>query len=246
MKICAVQLRAAPGDVASNLDRHLHLLDLAQSVGAGLVFFPELSLTGYEPGLAASLGMHASDPRLDVLQTRCDASQVVIGVGLPLKMAPNDDAVQIGMVWFAPGLPRRTYAKQGLHTSERPYFVPGETPMILELAGRKLAPAICYESLQPGHADDAAQRGASVYLASVAKPAHGLAKAMQHYPEVARGHRMCVLMAGSVGACDDFVSVGRSAAWNERGEMLAQMDGESDGMVLLDLHTGQAAVHTLA
>lgn len=246
MKICAAQLRAVPGDVASNLGRHLRLLDLAAAVGADLVYFPELSLTGYEPGLAALLGMHASDPRLDVLQARSDASKAVIGVGLPLKAAPGGDAVQIGMVWFAPGRPRCTYAKQGLHTSERPYFVPGEAPMILERAGRKFAPAICYESLQPGHADDAAQRGASVYLASVAKPAHGLAKAMQHYPEVARAHRMCVLMAGSVGACDDFVSVGRSAAWNERGELLAQMDGESDGLVLLDLHTGLAAVHTLA
>jgi predicted amidohydrolase len=50
MRIGAAQLRPVAGDVASNLAKHLELIDVAAALGADLVYFPELSLTGYEPG----------------------------------------------------------------------------------------------------------------------------------------------------------------------------------------------------
>ena len=34
-------------------------------------------------------------------------------------------------------------------------------------------------------------------------------------------------MANCVGPSDNFVSVGQSAIWNNRGDLLAQMDGEA-------------------
>ena len=243
MRVCAAQLRPAAGDLATNTIKHLELIERAVAHRADLVFFPELSLTGYEPHLAGSLASNAADRRLDAFQQRSDAHNLVIGVGMPIAVAAG---VQIGMVWFAPGMPRRTYAKQHLHVDEHPYFVPGVGQLVLESAGRKLAPAICYESLQMDHADSAAALAADVYLASVAKPANNLAKAMVHYPAVARRHNLFVIMANCVGPSDDFVGVGQSAAWNARGELLVQMDAESEGVVALDTASGTASVHELA
>ncbi|MFW7344289.1 carbon-nitrogen hydrolase family protein, partial [Pollutimonas sp. H1-120] len=74
------------------------------------------------------------------------------------------------------------------------------------------------------HANDAAALFSDMYLASVAKPVGGIAKAMKHYPIVARRHNMFVMMANCVGPSDDFLSVGQSAAWNIRGELLTQLD----------------------
>lgn len=105
----------------------------------------------------------------------------------------------------------------------------------LHIGGRTIAPAICYESLLPEHAAEAASRGADIYLASVAKPERSLEKAKRHYPEVARRHRMHIVMANSVGPCDDFQAAGRSAAWNPRGERLAQLDAESESWLSVDL-----------
>jgi len=45
--ISLAQCDAVLGDVARNLDDHLRRVDTARSQGAGLVVFPELSLTGY-------------------------------------------------------------------------------------------------------------------------------------------------------------------------------------------------------
>jgi predicted amidohydrolase len=140
MNLCAAQLRAVAGDVAANAAKHLELIALAVAERADLVFFPELSLTGYEPRLAASLACHHADPRLDAFQQRSDAHEVIIGLGLPLTF---ESGVRIGMVWFAPGAPRKIYAKQQLHADELPYFVAGDGQLVLKAAGRALAPAIC-------------------------------------------------------------------------------------------------------
>jgi predicted amidohydrolase len=242
MRVCAAQLRPVPGDFATNAAKHLELIELAVAHRADLVFFPELSLTGYEPRLAKSLAGSVADHRLDMFQRCSDANNLVIGVGMPIAVG---SAVQIGMIWFAPSTPRRTYAKQQLHADELPYFVPGDGQLVLESAGRRLAPAICYESLQMDHADGAAALAAEFYLASVAKPASNLAKAMVHYPAVACRHNMFVIMADCVGPSDDFVSVGQSAAWNNRGELLAQMDAASEGVVVLDDDSIAARVHEL-
>lgn len=102
--------------------------------------------------------------------------------------------------------------KTKLHPDEHPYFVAGHEQLLLERQGFKLTPAICYESLQMDHANDAAALFSDMYLASVAKPVGGIAKAMKHYPIVARRHNMFVMMANCVGPSDDFLSVGQSAA----------------------------------
>jgi hypothetical protein len=81
-----------------------------------------------------------------------------------------------------------------------------------------------------------------------------LAKVMPHYPATARRHSMYVIMADCVGPSDKFVSVGQSAVWNRRGELIAQMDAASEGVVVfprgdngvvLDTVTGCASLHAL-
>jgi predicted amidohydrolase len=242
VRIGAAQMASVAGNVAANIAKHLALIDLAVTHRAGLLYFPELSLTGYVPRSARSLACDAADRRLDVIQQRSDTKDLVIGLGLPLGIGPR---VQIGMVWFTPGAPRRTYAKQRLHADEQPYFVPGDGQLLLTCAGRKLAPAICYESLCMDHADAAASLGAEVYLTSVAKPAGNVVKAMGHYPAVAREHSMFVTMANATGISEGFYSAGRSAAWNAHGELLAQLDTSSEGVVLLDTTSETASVHKL-
>lgn len=65
MKICASQMRPVAGDTTANMGKHFSLIDMASGLGADLIMFPELSLSGYEPRLARSLAMDANDPCLD-------------------------------------------------------------------------------------------------------------------------------------------------------------------------------------
>ena len=243
MKISAVQLQSFTGDIASNITKHLEFIKVAAAQGADLIFFPELSLTGYEPRLAQSLATSITDPRLDIFQQYSDTHNIIIGVGLPISL---EFKVQIGMVWFEPKTPRRSYAKQQLHTDELRFFVAGDSQLVLATSAHKLAPAICYESLQPNHADNVASLGVDVYLASVAKPANGMVRAMLHYPSIARKHNMHVIMSDAIGPCDDFISVGQSAAWDKQGELLMQMGSHSEGILMVDTVGGKASVYELS
>ena len=236
MRICAVQTRPKAGDLEANTAQHLKLIDLAAEHGADLIFFPELSLTGYEPGLAQALAPDISPARLSLFQSASDAHQLILGLGLPTLC---EAGIQISMAWFQPGLPRQFYAKQQLHADEFPYFKPGQFQLLLKTDAHVLAPAICYESVLLQHAQDAASSGADIYLASVAKSSKGFDKAMIHYSEIAQQHQMFVAMANCLGLNDRLHCVGRSTAWNRNGELLGQMDSESEGFIILDTRTGQ-------
>jgi predicted amidohydrolase len=234
MKICIAQIRPYKGNITANINTHLGCIELASFLQADAIFFPELSLTSYEPALAMALATDLNIPILDVFQHTSEISQMMICLGLPTKTLTG---VQISMAIFQPHQARKTYSKQQLHVDEYPYFEPGNEQLILERSGKKIAPAICYESLQPGHAENAFSMGAQVYVASVAKSASGVAKALQHYPEIACKYAMPVLMANSIGFCDNFLSSGSSAVWSKSGVLLAQMDQDMQGILVYDTET---------
>lgn len=240
MKICAVQYKPIPGDFTKNLQKHLALLHSAVSLDAEVIFFPELSLTGYEPRLAKELADKNLDARLQDLQLFADENRVTVGVGLPQLSRAG---VQIAMVWHSPHVGPQTYAKQYLHSDEMPYFVPAEGQLALNINEETLVPAICYESLLDEHACRAGELNADAYLASVAKSSRGVEKAMSHYPEIARRFGMFVLMANSVGPSDDFLSHGHSAAWSRDGRLLGQLDSESEGFIILNTVNSTMAMH---
>ncbi|CAD0299471.1 nitrilase-related carbon-nitrogen hydrolase [Xanthomonas hortorum] len=52
MKLIAAQISSIPGEIGKNISKHLDVIRLAASKDADVLIFPELSLTGYEPGLA--------------------------------------------------------------------------------------------------------------------------------------------------------------------------------------------------
>lgn len=237
MRICAAQLAAVRGDIAANVTRHIAFVELAASRSADVVLFPELSLTGYEPTLARDLATDADDPRLDVFQALADARRLLIGVGLPTR---SKSGPQISLVVFRPLERRLTYSKQRLHADELSWFSSGDEQLVIDAGGHRLAPAICYESLQPEHAAAVADLGADTYLASVAKPHRSVEMAHQHYPSIARRHSMIVLIANCVGPCDDFVAAGRSAVWTEQGRLAAELSDRDEGIVMIDTTTGEA------
>ena len=122
MKICAAQTRPAKGDIEANINSHIKLIMQAVNNGANIIIFPELSITGYEPELAAILATTADDSRFNCFQQISDTSNISIGIGMPLK---DDGGILIGMIIFQPHALRQTYYKQHLHVDEFPYLLAG-------------------------------------------------------------------------------------------------------------------------
>src|SRR5690349_16638472 len=112
MKISLAQARPVNGDLSANINKHIAFIELASSLKAASVFFPELSLTGYEPELAKELATNEYDSRLDGIQETCDRLAITTGAGIPTK---TKSGIHISMIVFQPGKPRVIYSKQQLH-----------------------------------------------------------------------------------------------------------------------------------
>jgi predicted amidohydrolase len=236
MKICLAQMLSLPGAIAANTERHLQLIRLAVSQQADMIIFPELSLTGYEPRLANKLATTPDANGFAVFREMSAAQHITIGIGAPLR---RPEGITIGLLLFQPDKKTNLYEKQYLHADECPFFIPGKTNEGLTGADPNIALAICYELSVPAHAEAALRNGAQVYLASVAKTASGVAKAAERLAGLAREHAITTLMVNCIGPCDGVTCAGQSAVWNNKGELLAQLDENHEGLLLLDTATGE-------
>ncbi len=236
MRIGVAQTCPRKGNVPYNTAQHTELLALAISLKTDALFFPELSLSGYEPTLAEALAIFPHDTRLDEFQEISNRYQIVIGLGMPTK---SPDGNCISTLLFLPHLPIQVYSKQYLHPDEAPYFVAGKNPMILKLDRHAIGLAICYELFVPAHADQIFREKATIYVASVAKSAQGMAKAHVVSSDIAQKHAAHVLLSNCTGLNDGMECSGQSAVWDNKGNLLDQFSGKEEGILVLDLETNE-------
>ena len=234
MILSLVQYKSVKGDITQNITNHLPFIQMAYSYNAELILFPELSLTGYEPSLAKELAIQIDDPRLLSFQLISDQRNIKIGVGVPTL---QENGICISTLVFRPNQPVQVYSKQHLHEDEKPFFIPGPNSDGIIADSPKTALAICYELSVPEHSQQAADQGAQLYAATVAKDAVGVQHAHTTLSEISKRHVMMSCMVNATGPSDDFVSVGGSGVWNQQGELLGRLDGNREGMLLFDTNT---------
>ena len=235
MKIAIAQIEALKGDIERNLNKHVAFIDEALKQNVDLIMFPELSLTGYEPELAKNLATHSEDSRLDALQTRSDQQNIIICAGLPTKL---DEKLFISMVIFQPYKQRITYSKQYLYPTEVDVFTPGNTPCVIAAGSQEIvAPAICYELSNAAHAENAQRMDATVYMASVLDSVGGVDADSQRLSQIASTYKMITFMSNYVGCSGGYKCAGKSSVWNSDGQLLAQLDDKTEGLLIYDTET---------
>jgi len=234
MKICVAQTQPVTGDIQSNIDGHKKMIDVATSHGADVIIFPELSLTGYEPSLARALATNQDDKRFEGLQQISDNCQITIGAGVPTK---NESGTSISMILFQPRASKLVYSKKYLHADEFPFFVSGQNLTNLSICNTTIALAICYEISVGEHTDNALKGGARVYIASVAKSTSGIDKALKTLSETGNKYSVTVMMSNCVGYSDGSQWGGKSSVWNNKGELMGQLDAYNEGIIIIDTET---------
>jgi predicted amidohydrolase len=239
MKICLAQTLSFKGAIDKNIQNHLRLINSAIKLKVDLIVFPELSITSYKPTLANELATISEDPIFHPFQKIADKNSVAICVGMPLKAL---DGINISMLVFRSNQKPLIYSKQILHADELPFFVCGNEQVFLDLKGHKIALGICYETLQRQHFLNTHNHGADVYIASVAKPTRGIEKANTHFSKIAKEFKKPILMANSVGNCDNFLSVGQSAVWDKNGISIHKLDDKRQGLLVYDTDLESAEI----
>ncbi len=235
LRIAAVQCTAAPADVAGNAVEHGRWIGEAATGGAQVVLFPELSVTGYEPDLIDLHGLSVSpdDTRLDPIRRACRDHGVRALIGAPV---PGDDGgiPRIAVLLADPaGRISEVYAKRFLDPSETGIFSAGSGDTVLDVAGWRLALAVCYEASLPEHARGLARLGADAYLVS-ALYRLGAWDRMEAQLKAAAAEGLWAIVAQYSGATGIGPACGGSGAWAPGGREIARL-GTSPGLVYADL-----------
>jgi len=238
LRIAAAQVPSIRGDFDSNLATHLEAIDEAARHGVSVLVFPELSLTGYEPDLAADLATTPDDPRFDALGERATRFGIEIVVGVPLVNGPRSPF--LGAILFHSDGRRRTYRKMHLGSSERAWFTPGLEAATLESGGITIGLAICADASNSSHPERYAAAGASVYAAGVFLNEEWYSTDAPRLAAYAERLNMAVVMANHGESNGTLRSVGRSTIWAAGGETLAQATGAERCLLMLIPSRGTA------
>jgi len=252
--IAAAQTVATPGDVEANVAQHVRLAHVAADERARVIVFPELSLTGYEIGLADRLAFSEADARLGPLVNVAALRSTTLIVGAPVRIRTR---LCIGAFILGPDRSIELYTKHHLGafaTGDGPggvvpppedsVFSPGDRNPLVSFGGNTGALAVCADWTHPSHARAAAERGANTYLTGMFTIPNHLEMASSALATYARRHRMAVVFANHGGPTGGLPAAGRSAIWSPDGHSLVRL--EATGLGVAVAHESDAGWRTNA
>ena len=231
--IAAAQISSVGGDVSRNLAAHMDAVVAAASHNISALVFPELSLTGYEPDLAASLAFSVDDARVASLRRLAVEHRIALTVGAPVRTAADKPA--IGAFILTPDGDARTYLKMHLGKSEVASFSPGEQPFTLDVDGHRLGISICADSSRESHAQTCRDLGAQIYAAGVFLTSEWYREDAPRLQKYAAKFGLLSVMANQAASGGTYESVGKSAIWAPGGDLLVQADGVERALVTATL-----------
>ena len=241
--IAVAQTCPVKGDVQANIQEHARLARVAAAEGAQVLVFPELSLTGYELGLANVLAFSEDDPRLSSLLDAASSHSMTLIVGAPVRIGPR---LHIGAFILFPDRTTELYTKHRLGAfppsaicdgtvppAEATVFQLGDRNPLIRFGGNIAAVAVCADIGRSSHPQLAADRGARTYLASmfvIPSEFEGEVSKLRRY---AVQHSMMVALANFGGPSGGLASAGRSAVWSETGQLLVQLGAKGAGAAVV-------------
>lgn len=224
-QIALAQINPLVGDIRGNADKIVAYAHQAKAEGADLVVFPELALTGYPPEdlLLRDSFLRQCDAVIDALTTRLPAIPVVLGA--PYR---DESGLHNGAIWLEGGIIRARYAKQQLPNynvfDEQRYFVPGDSPVIVDWRGYRFGLMVCEDFWHPQPAQAAAQAGATMLIGINASPYHRFQydERQKNLKDRIQETGLPIVYVNQVGGQDELLFDGGSFVLNAQGRLVAQ------------------------
>lgn len=217
LTVSAIQYEATDGGIMPNVAEHVRLIEDADSHGARLVVFPELSLTGYNLELLAAdeAWLRPGDPRLGDLYEISRRTGITAVVGAALR-EPGGTPRLASLAIHPAGTTDFSF-KAHLHGPEEKFFTAGDGALLVEVDGWQVALAICADASVPAHATEAALAGADVYAVSGLYTQAEERRLALHFGARAMDNRMFGLLANLGGSTPLGWSCGLSGFWGPDG-----------------------------
>jgi NAD+ synthase (glutamine-hydrolysing) len=230
-------MNATVGDLVGNAAIIAQRLEESRDVGAHIVAFPELALTGYPPEdlLLKPSFIEANHKALLALQEHTKGLTAIVGFVERDVDLFNAAAIIHDGQWVD------TYRKQRLPNygvfDELRYFRPGNEELLLQIGESQVGITICEDIWYPGGpVERLAQAGADLVVNINASPYHRGKWRDRHRMLATRAadYGVAIGYVNLIGGQDELVFDGDSVVVGPNGEMIAEAQPFADELLLCD------------
>jgi NAD+ synthase (glutamine-hydrolysing) len=248
IRIGLAQINPTVGDIDGNTSKIGEWIGRARDAGADLVIFPELSIPGY-PAEDLYLKRHfaaANRRAVDSLAEGVRGIAAIVGFAEQIEgIAGGLPSVHNSIALLADGGVRAIYRKERLPNyavfDEQRYFVPGNEPVTIEVAGTQVGLTVCEDCWVEGPpASVEAANGAQLIVNPSASPYHRGKGAEREtmFAERARAYGTAFAFCNLVGGQDELVFDGHSLLVDAEGELVARGRQFEEELLVCDLGAG--------
>ncbi|HEU5189726.1 MAG TPA: NAD+ synthase [Methylomirabilota bacterium] len=238
VRVALAQVNPTVGAVESNARMVIAWMDRARALGADVMAFPELVLTGYPPeDLVFKPAFIEAN-----LRALADVASHSKGLTAVVGFVDKRDDIFNAAAMLHDGAHVGTYHKQYLPNygvfDENRYFQAGTESPVFALGDRVLAANICEDIWYPtGPTTVQALAGADLVISINASPFHaGKAKFREKMLATrAADDLVCLAFVNTVGGQDELVFDGQSFIFDEKGERVARGRAFEEDLVVADL-----------
>jgi predicted amidohydrolase len=240
LSVLGVQLDCVWEDKAANFKKVEALLEAQPPAPGALLVLPEMFATGFSCDLNQTAEPHGAEPTLAFLRGLAARWQCAVLGGLVVR--GEDGLARNQALALAPdGRELARYSKMRPFSAggEAAVHARGESPVLFEWGGLRIAPLICYDLRFPEIARAAVAQGAQLLVYQAAWPV----KRWQHWLTLLQAraieNQAAVLGVNRTGSDPNFLYNGRSVLVSahgiitaDAGEQESLLRGEVDGSAL--------------
>ncbi len=248
LRTVMAQVNLLVGDIDGNCDRVIAAAHRARREHAAqVVVFPELTLTGYPPEdllLRPSLVPRVAAAVARLCAFTSAEPGLLLVVGAPRPLASGALGLYNSALVIVDGAVVGEYDKQELPNyrvfDERRYFVPGSAPLVVAVAGVRVAIAICEDVWFAGPLAQARDVAADLVLVLNASPFHAgkQVEREQIVRERVRETGLPIAYVNLIGGQDELVFDGGSFAMNRQGKVVARAPHCTESLLVVDFAQG--------
>lgn len=239
IRLAIAQIDCTVGDFGGNYQKICKNIDKAAGLGADIVSFPELAITGYPPE-DLLLKKSFIDENLDVLRKVANVSKDITTIVGFVDRDRNSiyNAAAVIYKGAIKGVYRKIFLPNYGVFDEIRYFASGTTPSVFKLGDVVFGVNICEDIWHKGHPTALqAASGAHLIININASPYHS-GKIKQREEVIcsqARQNNTIISYTNLVGGQDELVFDGQSMIVDASGKVIARGAAFEEDLVAVDL-----------
>ncbi len=239
VRLALAQINCTVGDIRGNSKKICEYIKKAEDLGADIISFPELSITGYPPE-DLLFKAHFVQRNIDILKDVArSAGDIAAVVGFADRRGNNiyNAAAVIYRGKILGVYHKMLLPNYGVFDEVR-YFKFGEDPLIFKIDDVIFGINICEDIWHKlGPVKSEAERGAQIIITINSSPYHiGKIKERDRVIQAnAKNNKVFISYTNLVGGQDELIFDGRSIVVNNRGRIIARAKAFEEDLLISDI-----------